>query len=121
MAQDYRPDEERSLSRTFFVVSVILVVASIYAVIDETIVRRPWKRYQSTFYEMEYDKLRAEIAAKEEALSPALQELDAKMRQASAPLENDAAYQQAKSQVEGLKNRLADLTQEQQFAKSRLD
>jgi mono/diheme cytochrome c family protein len=121
MAQDYRPDEERSLSRLFFVVSVILVVASVYTVIDETIVRRPWKRYQAAFYELEYEKLRGDIAAKEAALAPAQQELDAKIRQASAALENDAAYQQAKSQVAGVKNRLADLSQEQQFAKSRLD
>ena len=56
MAQDYQPDEERSLSRTFFVLSLILVVVSLYTVVDETFVRRPWKHYQTTFYELEYDR-----------------------------------------------------------------
>lgn len=121
MAQDYRPDEERSLSRIFFAVTLILVVASIYTVVDETFVRRPWKRYQATFYEIEYDKLRAELTAKEEALSPAQEELEAKLRQAQAALEDDATYQRAKAQLAQLRNRLADISQEQQFAKSRLD
>ena len=75
MAQHYRPDEERSLSRTFFVLSLMLVIASLYTVIDETIVRRPWKHYQATFYALEYDQLRAELQAKEEALLPAQGEL----------------------------------------------
>ena len=70
MAQDYRPDEERSLSRTFFVLSLILVLTALYTVVDETIVRRPWKHYQTTFYELEYDKLRADLQAKEEACCP---------------------------------------------------
>ena len=70
MAQDYQPDEERSLSRTFFVLSIILVVASLYTVVDETIVRRPWKHYQTTFYELEYDQLRADLQAKEELCCP---------------------------------------------------
>jgi mono/diheme cytochrome c family protein/predicted nuclease with TOPRIM domain len=121
MARDYRPDEERSLSRLFFVFSAILVVASMYAVIDETFVRRPWKRYQSRFYELEYDKLRAELTAKEAALAPMQESLETRLRQARDALANDAAYQRAKAEVERLRNRLADLSQEQQFAKSRLD
>jgi mono/diheme cytochrome c family protein len=121
MAQDYRPDEERSLSRTFFVLSLILVVASLYTVVDETFVRRPWKRYQATFYEMEYDKLRAELQAKEEALLPSQGDLEAKIQQARNALEADSQYHKARQEVERVRNRLADLSQEQQFAKSRLD
>jgi mono/diheme cytochrome c family protein len=121
MAHDYQPDEERSLSRIFFVVSVILVLASIYTVVDETIVRRPWKRYQATFYELEYDKLRAALAAKEETSSAAREELDAKLHETQTTLKSDAAYQQATAQVQELRNRLGDVSQEQQFAKSRLD
>jgi mono/diheme cytochrome c family protein len=121
MAQDYRPDEERSLSRTFFVLSLILVVASLYTVVDETFVRRPWKRYQATFYEMEYDKLRADLQAKAEALLPTQGDLEAKIQQARKALEGDPQYRKAREELERVRNRLSDLLQEQQFAKSRLD
>src|SRR5262247_2462026 len=121
MAQDYQPDEERSLSRTFFVLSIILVIASLYTVVDETIVRRPWKHYQTTFYELEYDQLRADLQAKEEVLLPTQGELVTKIQQAQATLESNAQYRQAREELEQVKNRLADLLQEQQFAKSRLD
>jgi mono/diheme cytochrome c family protein len=121
MAQDYRPDEERSLSRTFFVLSLLLVAATLYTVVDETFVRRPWKRYQASFYALEYDQLRAALQAKEEALLPTQGELEAKIRQARAALEGNEPYRKAREEVERLKTRLADLLQEQQFAKSRLD
>jgi mono/diheme cytochrome c family protein len=121
MAQAYQPDEARSLSRTFFVLSLILVAVSLYTVVDETFVRRPWKGYQTSFYELEYDGLRADLQAKEEALLPSQGDLEAKLRQAQAALEENAQYRKARDEREREKNRLADLLQEQQFAKSRLD
>ena len=90
MARDYRPDEERSLSRLFFILSVILVLASLYVVVDETVVRRPWKRFQAAFYELEYHKLRREVEAKEPALQAAAQEIAAKRRQIEATLASNA-------------------------------
>ncbi len=121
MAQDYRPDEERSLSRTFFVLSLILVVASLYTVVDETFVRRPWKSHQATFYQLEYDQLRADLQAKEEALRSTRGDLETKIQQARMAIEANAEYHQAREELERVRNRLADLSQEQQFAKSRLD
>src|SRR5262245_1725016 len=121
MDQDYQPDEERSLSRTFFVLSLLLVVASLYTVVDETFVRRPWKRYQARFYALEYDQLQAELQAKEEALLPTQGELAAKIVQAKQALDTNAQYRKAHEELGGVRNRLADLLQQQQFAKSRLD
>src|SRR5215472_8129647 len=121
MARDYQPDEERSLSRLFFILSVILVLASMYVVVDETFVRRPWKRFQDAFYRLEYNKLRSEIGAKKSALQGAAQEIDAKRRQVDAALANNAEYQKAREELARVKTRLADASQEQQFAKSRLD
>jgi mono/diheme cytochrome c family protein len=121
MARDYQPDEERSLSRLFFILSVILVLASMYVVVDETFVRRPWKGFQTAFYELEYHKLRREVEAKEPALQSAAQEIAAKRRQIEGALASDAEYQKAREELERVKARLADVSQEQQFAKSRLD
>jgi mono/diheme cytochrome c family protein len=121
MAEDYRPDEERSLSRTFFVLSLILVAASLYTVVDETFVRRPWKGYQTTFYELEYDALRAALQAREEDLQPTRKDLEARIQQAQAALAGNAQYRKAREDLEQVRTRLADVLQEQQFAKSRLD
>jgi len=121
MAQAYQPDEERSLSRTFFVLSLILVAVALYTVVDETFVRRPWKYYQSAFYDLEYDTLRADLQAKEEALLPSQADLDAKLRQVQVALAENAQYRKTRDELERQKTRLADLMQDQQFAKSRLD
>jgi mono/diheme cytochrome c family protein len=121
MDQDYQPDEERSLSRTFFVLSIVLVIASLYTVVDETFVRRPWKHFQTTFYELEYNQLRADLQAKDEALLPTQGDLAVKIQQAQAVLDGDAQYRKAREELERVKNRLTDMSQEQQFAKSRLD
>jgi len=93
----------------------------LYTVVDETFVRRPWKHFQTTFYELEYDQLRADLQAKEEALLPSQGDLAAKIRQAQAALEGNAQYRKARDELERVRNRLADVLQDQQFAKSRLD
>ncbi|MGH8058150.1 MAG: hypothetical protein ACREOH_13095, partial [Candidatus Entotheonellia bacterium] len=121
MARDYIPDEERSLSRLFFIFSTILVAASLYVVWDETFARRPWKRFQTEFYTLEYQKLRVAVQAKEQEVEPTLRDLAEKMRQAQAALDANPAYQQTRDELARVKVELGDVSQEQQFAKSRLD
>lgn len=121
MARDYIPDEERSLSRLFFIFSTILVAASLYVVWDETFARRPWKRFQTEFYTLEYQKLRMAVQAKEQEVEPTLRDLAEKMRQAQAALDANPAYQQTRDELARVKVELGDVSQEQQFAKSRLD
>src|SRR5215211_4215379 len=120
MAQDYQSDEERSLSRTFFVLSIILVIASLYTVVDETFVRRPWKHYQTTFYELEYDQLRADLQAKEEVLLPTQGELATKIQQAQAALESNAQYRKAREEMERVRTRLDALQAEIKAAEAPL-
>jgi hypothetical protein len=91
----------------------------LYTVVDETFVRRPWKHYQATFYELEYDQLHADLQAKEKALLPTQGELATKIQQARAALESNAQDRKARQELEQVKNRLADLCRETP-AKSRL-
>lgn len=121
MAREYIPDEERSLSRVFFILSILLVLPSLYVVWDETVARRPWKRFQTAFYTLEYQKLRAAVEAKEQEAEPTLRDLAEKMRQAQSALEANPAYQQTRDELARVKVALADVSQEQQFAKSHLD
>lgn len=54
---------ERSYTGTFFVVSQLLVILTVYALIDEFFVRRPWKDYQSEFNSLQLNLAEKELAA----------------------------------------------------------
>lgn len=54
---------ERSYTGTFFIVSQLLVIITVYALIDEFFVRRPWKDYQSEFNSLQLNLAEKELAA----------------------------------------------------------
>lgn len=119
--QDYTPVEERSYSRIFFVVSMLLVVATLAAVWDEVLRRRPWKTYQTEFYELEYQKTKQEYEQKKAAIADAQAKLQAELTKAQEALTANPAYQEAQRKHKEVNLQLAEVTQEQRFAKSRLD
>ena len=49
-------EEEKSYSAAFAVVSFILAAVALWAVLNEVVDRRPWKKYQKKFHQMEYEK-----------------------------------------------------------------
>ncbi|QII10407.1 putative cytochrome c protein [Candidatus Kuenenia stuttgartiensis] len=49
-------EEEKSYSAAFAVVSFILAAVALWAVVNEVVDRRPWKKYQKKFYQLEYEK-----------------------------------------------------------------
>jgi hypothetical protein len=55
------PVEERSYGWIFFLCSSLLLLSTVWAIVDETWVRRPWKKYQSQFIQLEYNKVNAEF------------------------------------------------------------
>lgn len=70
MALNPHEDEERkSYSAVFLVVVGLLLAGSIWAVWDDNIFRRPWKKYQSDFFSIERDAVNAQIAAEDERLA----------------------------------------------------
>ena len=70
MALNPHEDEERkSYSAVFLVVVGLLLAGSIWAVWDDNIFRRPWKKYQSDFFTIERDAVSAQIAAEDERLA----------------------------------------------------
>ncbi|HTP13747.1 MAG TPA: cytochrome c, partial [Bacteroidota bacterium] len=44
------PVEVRSYGRYYLIFSIVLITATLWAVIDEVRVRRPWKEYQAEYY-----------------------------------------------------------------------
>ncbi len=51
-----KKEEEKSYAGLYLILSFILVLTSIGAIWNEAIGKRPWKHYQSRFYELEYEK-----------------------------------------------------------------
>jgi len=83
-----KPVEEQSLSLPFFIVSIGLLLTILYMVYDETSVRRPWKRYQKQFYEIQVDKLSKDLDRAEANLAE--------------QVKGATDYQEAKSELRGL-------------------
>ncbi|MBM4053477.1 MAG: c-type cytochrome [Planctomycetes bacterium] len=53
-------EEEKSYSAVFAAASFLLAAVTLWAVVNEVVDRRPWKKYQRKFYQLEYEKVREE-------------------------------------------------------------
>lgn len=53
-----KKEEGKSYLIIFVVVSFILVAVTAWVIVNETVGRRPWKKYQKQFYRLEYEKIR---------------------------------------------------------------
>src|SRR5215469_15502324 len=70
-------DEKRSYGALWLVLSLLLFVGGLWAVADDNVFRRPWKKYQAEFNRLEIGRIKDAIAAEQ------------------ARLDADPAYQQA--------------------------
>src|SRR5216684_7729763 len=102
MARREIDDEKRSYSGVFLLAVGLLLAGSIWAVWDDYVSRRPWKRYQASFYSLAYDKARNELMQEDQRLQadPAYQEAQVKLT---------AAHKEFSDGTTG--KRLADLKQ----------
>ncbi len=100
MAKPGRPAEERDLSAWFMVSSLALVVVLALVVYDETVTRRPWKKYQRDFNALEISLIDAALAEEKERLQSEsvksrLDKIDADLAEARSHLSGEE-YGQAK-------------------------
>jgi mono/diheme cytochrome c family protein len=115
------PIEERNYASIYIIFSALLFLGTVWAVVDEVKVRRPWKEYQREFYEIGVKKLEEQYA---EALSRVdsakYQSIQIELARAQAALEG-AEYQEALKTAEKLRIRLDEATRDWRFARSRSD
>lgn len=62
------PIEERSFRRSYLVFAGLLAATTLWAAVDETWIRRPWKDYQAEFNRREEQMVRQQIASAESTL-----------------------------------------------------
>jgi mono/diheme cytochrome c family protein/predicted nucleic acid-binding Zn-ribbon protein len=74
-------EESRSYSALFLIAVALLLAGSIWSIYDDNIARRPWKKYQATFFDMERKQVEEAIAREERRLAedPKFQETRAKL------------------------------------------
>src|SRR5690349_8882703 len=79
-------DEKRSYGALWLLCSLLLFVGALWAVADDNIFRRPWKRYQAEFNRLEIKRLEDAIAADQARLDadPAYQEATKALADAKA-------------------------------------
>lgn len=78
-----KKEEEKSYALWYLLMCLALMGVTIWAVCDEAYIRRPWKRYQTRYFQLEKQYLKDKSARlKEEFETPAVQEkyMEAKRR-----------------------------------------
>src|SRR6185503_14907567 len=79
-------DEKRSYGALWLVLSLLLMVAGLWAVADDNIFRRPWKKYQGGFGRLEIATVKKQIADEQVRLDadPAYQSATKRVAEAQA-------------------------------------
>lgn len=118
------PVEEKSLRIVFFVSASILFITTLWAVLDETFTRRPWKVYQADFYQMKIERLEAEFEKEnadfEDKYGDEYTEVQDSLNAARAR-RNSPSYGQLKEQYNKINDEVKETTQNSRFEKSGLD
>lgn len=115
--------EKKSYGYIYFIIILIGSLVTLWSFWDEVITRRPWKKYQREFNQLELARLNKELKEKEAELNtPEYKELEKKLAEAERDFKsNRGAYQDALRRLEQAKIKLFEVTQEQQFLKSEAD
>ncbi len=103
-------DEKRSYGAVWLVLSLLLFVGGLWAVADDNIFRRPWKKYQAGFARLEIGKVKQQIADEQAKLDadPTYQEAVKKVNEARARVTGGDVAQEIKA----LEAKVAQLTRE---------
>jgi len=62
-------DEKRSYAGLWLLGATLLVLGAIWAILDDSFLRRPWKQYQHGFYDIEHEREHAKLEAEEKKLN----------------------------------------------------
>lgn len=119
-------EEKKSYGSVFLLGSALLVVVTLWAFWDDNITRRPWKKFQTEFYRLDYRKAREAYKEEDKKLQadPAYEELVKKLEAGRASLAGgDLAKKLNALQREETRAdvRFSELDQEVKFIKSELE
>ncbi|MEK7341469.1 MAG: hypothetical protein AABZ69_04550, partial [Candidatus Binatota bacterium] len=119
-------EEKKSYGSVFLLGASLLVAVTLWSFWDDNITRRPWKRYQTDFYRLDYRKAKAAYEEEDKKLQadPAHQELAKKLAAEQASLASgDLAKKLKALQREEVRANVSfnEVDQEDKFIKSELE
>ncbi len=115
------PVEKRNYSTFYLVFSGLLFLSTLWAVVDEVVVRRPWKTYQSEYYKLSEEKVAAQYADALAAVdSSAAADITSRLAEAKKKFESKE-YLDAVKKQDNLQQKLSDATRDWRFARSNSD
>jgi len=130
--QQKPPIEERSFRRSYLIFAALLAATTIWAAVDETWVRRPWKEYQAEFNRREEAMVQgliadaeAEIAANDARLASSQPDqttaaLEARAEELRAGL-SDPEFKALQDQLAATEEHLTETSRDFQFTKAIYD
>src|SRR4051812_32671540 len=126
MARREIDDEKKSYGGVFLLAVGLLLVGSVWAVWDDYVTRRPWKKYQASFYTLAYNKAHDELRQEEQRLQadPAYQEAQAKLTATQKEFSDGAAGKRLadlKQQLAAAEIRASDAENALRVVKSEID
>lgn len=126
MARREIDDEKKSYSGVFLLVVGLLLVGGVWSVWDDYVSRRPWKKYQATFYKIAYAKAGDELSQEEQRLQadPTYQEAQAKLAAVQTQLSSGETAQQLaalKQKLTAAEIRASDLETSLRLVKSEIE
>jgi mono/diheme cytochrome c family protein len=85
-------DEKRSYGALWLVLSLLLFIGALWAVADDNVFRRPWKKWQAGFNRLEISRIEDQIQAEQDRLNadPAYQEAEKQLAAARAEVSSGA-------------------------------
>ncbi len=119
-------DEKRSYGALWLVLSLLLFVGALWAVADDNIFRRPWKKWQAGFSRLEISRVEDAVGAEDQRLAadPAYQEAEKQL----AAARSEVSTGETAKQIAALQRELDDAVRADQskdlnlrFIKSELE
>src|SRR4029453_3754391 len=85
-------DEKRSYGALWLVLSLLLFIGALWAVADDNVFRRPWKKWQAGFNRLEISRIEDQTQAEQDRLNadPAYQEAEKQLAAARAEVSSGA-------------------------------
>src|SRR5882724_11209691 len=119
-------EEKKSYAGVWLLSAILLVVGALWAILDDSFFRRPWKAYQTDFFRVEEQRERSNLTAEQDKLNAddkyqALQKQlgEARASAASGETAKQLATAQQKLQAAAMKEKDADI--KVRFIKSELE
>lgn len=119
-------EEKKSYASVFVLGAILLVFVGVWAVYDDNFTRRPWKKYQAEFYQLDYLKASAAYEEEDRKLEadPSYRELGNRLEAEKISLSRGelakrlSEYRSSKIEADV---RFTELDQEVKFIKSQLE